>query len=75
MGFKSWVEALIFILWLGSLVAVPCFFIAVIGSNMINTLGNFPTKSAKVQVKSCLVVMGIWLLSAFGFYVFYCVFS
>ncbi len=74
MGFKSWYEALIFIFLLGSLVLVPCGFIAVIGSNMINALGNFPTKSAKVQAKSCLIVLGIWLLSALGFYIFYVIF-
>ena len=32
------------------IIAIPCFVVAFWGSKMINDLGNFPTKSAKIQV-------------------------
>ena len=50
MGFKHWFEGLEVVGLFLIVVALPCFFIGLWGSKMINDLGNFPTKSAKIQV-------------------------
>jgi hypothetical protein len=50
MGFKHWFEGLIMIAVFWVIIAIPCFVVAFWGSKMINDLGNFPTKSAKMQV-------------------------
>ena len=49
MGFKHWVEGLVMILLFFVVVALPCFFIALWGSKMINDLGNHPSQSVKIQ--------------------------
>ena len=50
MGFSYWYEGILFVLFFAFIVGLPCFFVAVLGSKMINDLGNFPTKTAKIQV-------------------------
>ena len=50
MGFKYWWGGLIMISLFWITIGVPCAIVAFWGSKMINDLGNFPTKSAKIQV-------------------------
>ena len=52
MGFKHWLQGLEMIALFFFVVALPCFFIALWGSKMINDLGNFPTKSAQIQMSA-----------------------
>ena len=49
MGFAHWQEALTFILWFSTIIALPCFGVAVIGTRMVNDMGNFPTKAAQIE--------------------------
>ncbi len=49
MGFKHWFQGLEMIGMFLVVVALPCFFIGLWGSRMINDLGNFPSKSAQIQ--------------------------
>jgi hypothetical protein len=46
------------LLVLGSLlwVGIPCFIVAIFGSKMINDMGNFPTKTAEIQMR------GVWII-------------
>lgn len=50
MGFSYWYEGILFVLFFSLIIGLPCFFVAVWGSKMINDLGNFPTKTANIQV-------------------------
>jgi hypothetical protein len=75
MGFKYWYEGVLFVLFFGSIVALPCFFVALLGTKMINELGNFPTKVAKIQV-SVLWKLFIVEIVSFGMLtVFFRIFS
>ena len=52
MGFKHWFQGIEMIGLFLIVVALPCFFIGLWGSKMINDLGNFPTKSTQIQMSS-----------------------
>ena len=65
MGFTHWYEALIFILVFSAIVGVPCFAVAVIGTRMVNELGNFPTKAAQIQSGASWKVLIIAIVSFF----------
>ena len=65
MGFTHWYEALIFIIIFSILVGIPCFAVAVIGTQMVNDLGNFPTKAAKIQSSASWKVLLIAIASFF----------
>ena len=57
MGFTSWFEAIIFIALFAIIIGLPCFAVAVIGTRMINDLGNFPTKAAQILSGACWKVL------------------
>ena len=61
MLFRYWTEGLIFITAFLVIIAVPCVGIAMMGTKLINNLGNFPTKSASFQMAM------IWKLVALMF--------
>ena len=65
MGFAHWYEGVVFILIFSTIIGVPCFAVAVIGTRMVNDLGNFPTKSAGIQSRACWKVLLIELVSFF----------
>ena len=65
MGFAHWYEGIVFILIFSAIVVIPCFAVAIIGSRMINDLGNFPTKSADIQSGACWKVLLIEIVSFF----------
>lgn len=49
MGFKHWFQGLEVVIMFLVVVALPCFFVGLWGSRMINQLGNHPSKSAQIQ--------------------------
>lgn len=51
-GFVYWYQGLLFIFAFMLIVGLACFFVAFFGSKMINDLGNFPSKSAKILVSA-----------------------
>ena len=63
MGFREWLEAFKLIIIFAVLVGVPCFFTAVMGSKMINDLGNFPTKSSQIQKHVSWKVLIVQIIS------------
>jgi len=50
--FTLYSEALIFISVFTVIVIVPCFFTTLIGKEMIDRIGRFPTKTSIIQVKA-----------------------
>ena len=75
MGFAHWYEATIFILVFSTIVGLPCFAVAVIGTQMINDMGNFPTKAAEIQSGACWKVLLIEIVSFFFLALFFHFFS
>ena len=71
MGFRYWYEGIIFVFVFGVLVLVPCFLTMVIGSKMVNDLGNFPTKSARIQRDACWKALIVEIVSFFFLAVFF----
>ena len=63
MGFRYWYEGIIFIVVFGAIIGIPCFLTAVIGSKMINDLGNFPTKSAQIQSQAAWKIFIIEIIT------------
>lgn len=51
-GFKHWFQGLEVIMLFLIVIGVPCFFIAMWGSKMINDLGNHPSKAAQIQTSA-----------------------
>ena len=58
MGFQFWFEGLKLVLMFLFMIGLPCTLVAIFGSTMINDLGNFPSKTAEIQVR------GFWILIA-----------
>ena len=75
MGFAHWSEAIIVVLVFSVIIAIPCTAVAMIGTRMINDLGNFPTKSAQIQSSACWKVLLIEIVSFFLLSVFFHIFS
>ena len=75
MGFRYWYQGIIFVLIFGFIVGLPCFFVALFGTKMINDLGNFPTKVAKIQVDVLWKIFIVEIVSFVMFTFFYRFFS
>ena len=75
MGFTYWYEGVIFSLFFCLIIAIPCFAVAVIGTRMINDLGNFPTRAAGIQSSACWKVLVAELVSFFFLAIFYHIFN
>ena len=63
MGFKHWFEGIEMIGMFLVVVALPCFFIAIWGSKMINDLGNNPSKSAQIQAAAGWKIVLVEIIS------------
>jgi len=61
--FNLYSEAFIFISLFAVLILVPCFFMIFVGRNMIDQIGRFPTKTALIQVKAVLKLLGIEVIT------------
>jgi len=57
MGLQNWVQGLMMVGFFLIAVALPCVFIGLWGSKIINDLGNHPSKSAQIQASA-----GPWIL-------------
>ncbi len=75
MGFRYWYEGVLFVSFFSLIIGLPCFFVAVLGSNMINHLGNFPTKTAKIQVGVLWKLFIVEVISFMLLMVFFRIFS
>lgn len=75
MGFKYWYEGLIFIFSFSLIIAIPCVCVVLMGTKMINELGNFPTKSAKIQTGTLWKLFIIEIIASCILMVFYKIFA
>ena len=75
MGFHYWYEGIIFILFFTLIIGFPCFMVVFFGTKMINELGNFPTKAAKIQTSTIWKLLIVEVISGLGLWVFFRVFS
>ena len=71
IGFKHWFQGLQMILMFLSVIAIPCFFIALWGSKMINELGNHPTRSVEIQASASWKIL---VVEAFSFLFLICLY-
>jgi len=62
-GFKHWFQGLEMIGLFVVAVALPCFFIGLWGSKMINDLGNHPSRSAQIQASAGWRILLIEIVS------------
>lgn len=73
-GFGYWREGLTFIALFLFVVGFACFWVALIGSRMINEIGNFPTQSSRIQFAAAWKLILVEIL-AFSlllmFYIFF----
>lgn len=75
MGFRYWYEGFLFILFFIFIIGLPCFFVSYLGTKMINDLGNFPTKTAKIQVGILWKLLIVEVFSFGLFVLFFHIFS
>ena len=54
---ESWQAGLIFIAVISVIIGIPCIFIAVIGSKMLNKLAYFPSKNPAIQKSVCFWII------------------
>ena len=64
MGFKHWFQGFELIGMFLIAVALPCFFVGLWGSKMINEIGNHPSRNAQIQASAG---WRIFLVEAFSF--------
>jgi len=73
MGFKHWFQGLEIIIMFLVAVALPCFFVGLWGSKMINDLGNNPSLSAQIQASAGWKILLVEIISfvlLVGLYIF-----
>jgi hypothetical protein len=75
MGFRYWYEGFLFILFFAAIIVLPCSFVAIWGTKMINDLGNFPTKVANIQIGFLWKLCGVEVVSFLMLIIFYRLFS
>ena len=57
MKFQFWYEGFVFIGLFIVMVGVPCFFTAILGVKLIDRLGQYPSRSAKLQMSVCIQLL------------------
>jgi len=63
MGFKHWFQGFEMIIMFLVAVALPCYFVGLWGSKMINAMGNHPSKCAQIQARSGWKIIGVEIIS------------
>ena len=75
MGYKFWGEGLVFVVFFWLIIIIPCVFVAVLGSRMVNEIGNMPSKSAQIQAGASWKVFLAEILSFVLLAVFFHIFK
>ena len=63
MRFQYWHEGFVFIGIFLVIVGLPCFFTALLGTRLIDRLGNYPSRSAKLQMSVCIQLLVVEIIS------------
>ena len=75
MKFEFGGEGFVFISFFILMVGVPCFFTAVLGSKLIERLGHYPSRSAKLQMSVCIQLLLVEIFAFMALALFFHVFS
>jgi hypothetical protein len=73
--FQYWTEGVVFIGLMLFVVGVPCVAVALLGTKLIDHIGQYPTKSAKLQMGVCLQLLAVEIISFLVLAVFFKIFS
>jgi hypothetical protein len=72
-GFKHWFQGLEMIGMFLVVVALPCFFIGLWGTKMINDMGHHPSQSPQIQASAGWKIILVEIISfslLIGLYIF-----
>lgn len=75
MSFEYWHEGLIFIGLFVFMVGFPCLMVAWMGPRLIDEIGNWPTKTARAQMKMTIPLLLVEAFSFFMLAMFFRIFS
>ncbi len=75
MRFQYWTEGLIFIGLFLIIIGLPCLMVAILGTKLINHIGQYPSKSARLQMVVCVQLLLVEMLSFGILAIFYHIFS
>ncbi len=75
MKFGFWHEGLTFIGIFLFMVGVPCLIVAFLGTRLIDHLGQYPSRSAKLQMNVCVQLLLTEILTFGMLALFYHIFS
>ncbi|MBF0386509.1 MAG: hypothetical protein HQL20_01475 [Candidatus Omnitrophica bacterium] len=75
MRFQFWHEGFVFIGMFLVMVGVPCFFTAMLGTRLIENLGQHPSRSAKMQMGICVQFLLVEIFAFAMLLLFFHVFS
>ena len=75
MRFQYWTEGLIFIGIFLFVVGLPCLMVALLGTKLIDHIGQCPSKSARLQMIVCVQLLLVEIVSFGVLAVFYHIFS
>ena len=72
---ETWRAGLILVTIVFLIIVVPCIFIAVLGSKMLNKLAYFPSKNPAIQKDVCFWIVLVEIASFTLLIMFYHVFA
>lgn len=75
MHFQYWTEGLIFIVVFLFIVGFPCTMVAILGTRLINYIGQYPSKSGRPQMIACVQLLVVEAISFAMLAVFFHIFS
>ena len=73
--FQYWTEGLTFIGLMLFIVGLPCTAVAVLGTRLIDHIGQYPSKSARLQMVVCVQLLGVEIFSFLMLALFFKIFS
>jgi predicted MFS family arabinose efflux permease len=73
--FQFWGEGLTFIGLMLFIVGVPCVAVSVLGTRLIDHIGQYPTKSARLQMAVCIQLLVVEIFSFLMLAMFFHIFS
>lgn len=75
MQFQYWYEGLVFIGFFLFMVGFPCLMTGILGTRLIDDLGQWPSKSARFQMKTAIPLLFVQVFSFFMLALFFHIFS
>jgi hypothetical protein len=72
-GFKHWFQGIEMVFLFLVVVGVPCFFITLWGTKMVNDVGNHPSQNAQIQASAGWKILLVEVISftlLVGLYIF-----